>query len=286
MRTTHTFRVVPTVLFSIMSAGMATVAVAQDAPELPAPSPRARVEQRVGLSDFAVEYSSPGVKGRKIWGDLVPYDELWRTGANRSTKLVASGAFSFAGTQVPAGEYSLFTIPGQKRWTVILNGKSDLSGTRGYDGADDVARVTVAAESAPPRVRMSFLFANTTDDSTRLDLEWAGRRVSIPIEVDTASQVTANIDDALGNAWRPHFASARWLFENDGDLDTALAYANTSIEIQPTWWNTWWKAKILAKQGKTSEAVVVATEAQRLGAGDEVYEVFAEQVQQSITDWK
>jgi hypothetical protein len=95
MRTTHTFRVVPTVLFSIMSAGMATVAVAQDAPELPAPSPRARVEQRVGLSDFAVEYSSPGVKGRKIWGDLVPYDELWRTGANRSTKLVASSFESF-----------------------------------------------------------------------------------------------------------------------------------------------------------------------------------------------
>jgi hypothetical protein len=287
MRPTQILSMMPTVLLSIVSVTGASIAVAQDAPELPAPSPRARVEQRVGLTDFAVEYSSPGVKGRKIWGELVPYDELWRTGANRSTKFVASGPFSFAGTQVPAGEYSLFTIPGKKRWTVVLNGKSDLPGTRGYDEAADVARVTVESASAPARERMTFLFASTTDDATRLDLEWAGRRVSIPIEVDTASQVAANIDAALDEAWRPHFASARWLLENGGKLDTALAYANTSIAIRPTWWNTWWKAKILAEQGKTGEAVGVATEAQKLGAGDDVYEgFFAEQVQQSITDWK
>jgi hypothetical protein len=115
---------------------------AQAAPELPQPSPKARVEQRVGLTDFAVDYSSPGVKGRKIWGGLVPYDELWRTGANAPTTLKASRDFTFGGTAVPAGTYSLFTIPGKKSWIVILNTNLAVAATRGYDEKNDVARVS------------------------------------------------------------------------------------------------------------------------------------------------
>jgi hypothetical protein len=266
---------------------LAGFAGAQSAPDLPAASPRARVEQRVGLTDFAIEYSSPGVKGREIWGGLVPYDELWRTGANRSTKLEASRDFTFVTTRVPAGSYSLFTIPGKKEWTVILNGKTDLPGTRGYDEANDVARVVVVPESAPMRERMTFLFSNTTDDGTRLDLEWAGLRVSMPLGVDTAQQVSTNIDDAIAEAWRPHFASARYLFETGGDLDKARDYIDTSVDIKPTWWNTWWKAQILAKQGKKEEAVASAIEAQKLGAGDNIYEgFFAGQVKKSIAEWQ
>jgi hypothetical protein len=266
---------------------LAAVAAAQGAPDLPAASPKARVEQRVGLTDFSIEYSSPGVKGREIWGGLVPYDELWRTGANRSTKLEASRDFTFAGKKVPAGSYSLFTIPGKKEWTVILNGETDLAGTRGYDETKDVARVVVVPESTPMRERMTFLFSDTTDDGTRLDLEWAGLRVSIPLGVATTQQVRANIDGAIAEAWRPHFASARYLFETGGDLDKAREYIETSVDIKPTWWNTWWKAQILAKQGKTKEAVVSAMEAQKLGSGDNIYEgFFAEQVKTSIAEWE
>lgn len=274
-------------LFLVTASGFATVAAAQGAPDLPAASPKARVEQRVGVTDFAIEYSSPGVKGREIWGGLVPYDELWRTGANRSTKLEASRDFTFANEKVSAGSYSLFTIPGKKEWTVILNRKTDLPGTRGYDDANDVARIVVVPESTPMRERMTFLFSNTTDDGTRLDLEWAGLRVSIPLGVDTAQQVRANIDEAIGDAWRPHFASARYLFETGGDLDEAREYIETSVDIQPTWWNTWWKAQILAKQGKKKEAVASAREAQKLGAGDNIYEgFFARQVKKSIAEWE
>ncbi len=274
-------------VFSLVVLFTVTSVSAQSAPELPAPSPLSRVEQRVGLTDFAVEYSSPGVKGRKIWGELVPFGTLWRTGANRSTKIEASGDFVFGGKKVAAGSYSLLTIPGQAEWTVILNSKTDLSGTRGYDEANDVARVTLRPTSSPSRERMTFIFSNTTNDTTRLDLEWHDLLLSIPIGVETDASVRSNIDEALDDAWRPHFASARWLLENEGDLDQALTYINTSETIKPTWWNTWVKAQILAKQGDQSGALASAAKAQELGKGDDIFEgFFAKRVNESIQSWK
>lgn len=262
-------------------------ATAQAVPELPQPSPHAHVEQRVGLTDFAVDYSSPGVKGRKIWGGLVPFDQLWRTGANAATTLKASRDFTFGGTAVPAGTYAVFTVPGKKTWTVILNTNTKVAATIGYDQKDDVARVSVAPNSAPLRERLAFLFADTTDDSTRLDLEWEKLRVSVPVTVDTTTQARVNIDKALDDAWRPHFASARWLLDNNGDLAQALGYIDTSIGIKPTWWNNWVKAQILAKQGRTAEAVAAAEQAQVLGNGDQVFEGFFKgEVAKAIAEWK
>ena len=284
----------PRIALTLSSLALATgfgtflpAVVAQTAPDLPQPSPLARVEQRVGVTNFAVEYSSPGVKDRKIWGTLVPYDELWRTGANAATKLEASRDFNFAGTPVPAGTYALYTIPGKKSWTVILNSNWKTGGTNGYDQKNDVARVTVKPDSASKRERLAFLFSDTTDASTRLDLEWEKLRVSVPITVDTQTQVLGNIDKAVDEAWRPHFNSARWLLDNNGDLDRALGYIDTSISIKPTWWNHWVKGQILAKQGKPAEAVAMGEKAAELGRGDNVYEgFFKEQVSKTIEEWR
>jgi hypothetical protein len=266
---------------------MVSRTLAQTAPELPAPSPLARVEQRVGLTDFAISYSSPGVKGRTVWGELVPYDELWRTGANRATTLEAGSDFTFGGVKVSAGKYALLSIPGKSEWTVILNSQADLPGTRGYDEGKDVARAKLQPTTSPARERMTFIFSNTTDDATRLDLEWADLRLSIPIGVDTAPQVEAKIKAAVDDAWRPHFASARWLLDNDGDLDRALGYINTSESIKATWWNTWVKAQILAKQGDKAAALASAAKAQELGKSDAIYtEFFADQVAKSVASWQ
>jgi hypothetical protein len=266
----------------------APLAVAQDAgPKLPRPSPLARVEQQVGVTKLAVEYSSPGVKGRQIFGDLVPYGQLWRTGANAATKLEASGDFTFGGKAVKAGTYALYTIPEKTAWTVILNTNAEASGTQGYDEKNDVARVTVQPATVPQRERMAFLFSNTVDDSTRLDLEWDTLRVSVPIAVATRTQVMANIEEALGEAWRPHYASARWLLENGGDLDTALGYVEKSIGIKATWSNEWVKAQILGKQGRTADAVAAAERALALGKGDTVFEgFFKEAVSKAIAGWQ
>jgi hypothetical protein len=264
----------------------ATIALAQSA-ELPQPSPKARVEQRVGLTDFAVEYSSPGVKGRTIWGELVPYDELWRTGANAATKFSASAPFTFGGKEVAAGTYALYTIPGKSSWTVLLNTNADAGGTRGYDKKNDVASIVVTPEAAPMRERMTFIFSNTTDDSVRLDLEWEKLRVSIPITVKSREMAQSNIDKSLAEAWRPHFTAARWLLDNNGDLDKALSYVDTSIEIKPTWWNNWVRAQVLAKQGRPADAVAAGEKAQSLGKGDEIFEgFFKENVDKAIAGWK
>ncbi len=183
--------------------------------ELPRPSPAARVDQRVGLTDFQLEYSSPGVKSRPIWGALVPYGKMWRTGANAATRLTVSRDFQLGNKKVKAGTYSLFTIPGKTSWTVVLNSDKGAS-TDEYKQAKDVARIVVKpATMAEPRERLTFLFSGTTDDAASLDLEWERMRVRIPIKVDTKTQVMAGIDRAVDNAWATHADAAEYLLETE-----------------------------------------------------------------------
>lgn len=272
----------------VLAAALAftTTAFAQEL-AVPQSSPSASVKQQVGINDFTVEYSSPGVKGRKIFGGLVPWDKPWRTGANAATKFTATRDFTFGDKKVPAGSYALYSIPGQKSWTLVLNTSADSWGAMGFDKKKDVARITVKPEAIPSRERMTFLFSDTTDDSSKLDLEWEKVRVSIPLKVDTKSQVLANIEKTLSEAWRPHFTAARYLLENDGDLKQALEYADTSIAVKPTWWNNWIRAQILAKQGKAKDAVAAAQKAQALGKGDRVFEgFFKDEVEKAIASWK
>ncbi len=276
---------------AMMLAGLTAIALptaeAQQAPpELPALSPAARVDQRVGLTDFTIKYSSPAVKDRKVWGELVPYDKLWRTGANQPTTLQASRDFRVGGQPVPAGTYAVYSIPGKSRWTIILNSNTTAS-VNDYDQSKDVVRVDVKPGSGSFRERMTFVFADTTDDTTSLDLEWEKRRISIPIAVDTATQAMANIDAAVNDSWRPHFLSARYLLDSNGDLRRALELIDASIAIKGTWWNHWVRGQILAKQGRNADAVAAGEQAQKLGAGDRVYEgFFKDQVATAIAGWK
>lgn len=271
----------------LVVAGVAATSSAfAQALETPAPSPKARVDQRVGLTDFSIEYSSPGVKGRKIFGGLVPFDQVWRTGANAATKLTASRDFTFGDKAVPKGSYSLFTIPGASSWTVILNKDVDAS-AQDYDTKNDAARVTVSPQSTDARERMAFFFTDTTDAGTRLDLAWDTLRVSVPIKVDTQAQVMAGIDTALADAWRPHYQAGRYLYETGGNLDTALQYLDTSIGIKPTWWNNWFRAQVLGKKGRPADAAAAAEKALALGKGNETFEQnFKADVQKALDGWK
>jgi Protein of unknown function (DUF2911) len=267
-------------------AAAASPALAQGL-EVPAPSTKARVEMRVGITDFSVDYSSPAMRGRKIFGGLLPYDKLWRMGANSSTKLTASRDFTFGGTAVPKGTYSVFGIPGASSWTVILNKNLEINNVDGYDTKDDVARITVKPETSAPRERLTFIFSDTSDDATRLDLEWESLRVSVPIKVDTSAEVRAGIDKTLSDSWRPHYQAGRYLVENGGDIDTALQYLDTSIGIKSTWWNNWWRAQALAKKGRTGDAIAAGNKALELGKGDNTFEQFFKaDVQKTVDGWK
>jgi hypothetical protein len=168
----------------------ATMAVAQ-APAGPKPSPPAKVTQQVGLTDITVEYSSPAVKKRKVFTELVPPGKMWRTGANASTKITFSKDVTVGDKAVPAGTYSLLTIPG-KSWTVVLNKDTTIGGNMDkYKESDDVARVTVKPKSIPSRERLTFIFSDFTDSGVNLDLEWEKVRVSIPITVATETAAAA-----------------------------------------------------------------------------------------------
>lgn len=270
------------VLLAIVGAPLA--ASAQPV-ELPVLSPKAKVEQRVGVTDFSIEYSSPAVKGRKIWVDVVPLGKVWRAGANQATKLTASKDFQFGTVAVKAGSYSVFMVPNKTQWSVHLN--SDLTaGQNNHDAKKDVAKVVVKPVAIPLRERLLFFFNNTTDSKTSLELEWERVRIAVPITVDTKGHVAATIDKINAEAWRPHFAAANYLHDA-GDVDRALPLVEKSIAIQQTWRNEWLRAQLLKKKGKTAEAIAGAKRAQSLGANDPIYEQFFKaDIAKAVTGWK
>lgn len=275
-----------TLCLCALSFGASHRALAQAA-ELPQASPHARVEQRVGLTDFSVDYSSPAVNGRTIFGGLLPYDKPWRTGANAATTLTASREFSFGGKKIPAGSYALYTVPGKASWTVALNRDLKAWGNNAYDTKKDVARVSVKPEPADARERLTFIFENTQDKGTQLVLAWDKLRVRIPIAVDTQAQTLKNIEESLSDAWRPHFVAARYLLDTGGDIETALRYVDQSIAIKPTWWNQWVRAQILHKKGLKQEAAAGADKTVQLGKGDRVFEnYFKADVTKAASEWK
>ena len=266
--------------------GTASLAAAQSAIEVPAPSLHARVEQRVGITDVALDYSSPGVKGRKIWGDVVPFDKTWRAGANAPTKLTVSRDFSFGGTAVPAGTYSVFMVPGKAAWTVMLN--TDVNVTQDdHDAKKDVAKVTIKPAALPAlRERLRYTFGDTQDAKTTLELEWERVRIAVPITIDTPKFVTASIDKAVADAWRPHFVAAGYL-NDSGQADRALAMIDKSIAIQDNWRNQWLRAQIQQKKGNKAEAIAAANRAQELGKGDQAFETNGKaQITKAMASWK
>jgi hypothetical protein len=245
-----------------------------DLPALPAPSPAATASQRVGLTDVSISYSSPAQRDRVIWGDLVPWGQLWRAGANAATKLTVSHDFTFGDDAVEAGTYSLFMLPEEGSFTIILNTDSSGRGAYGYNAEENVAEFTVTPVEGPDRERMIYVFADTTNEGTTLTLEWAGLAVPMPIAVDTAAFAQAAIDENLGETWRPHFLAARYTFENGGDLEQAAGWMQTSIGIRGTWWNNWFMAQIQAARGEHDDAREFAETAFELGTGDATWENF------------
>ena len=253
--------------------------------ELPRPSPQARVMQTVGLTEIEVVYASPAVRGRSVWGDLVPYDQIWRTGANANTLIEFSGPVKIGGQAVETGTYSLHSIPARAGWTIILNRKTDGWGSDTYDEKQDVLRTVVTAAPAPARERMTFLFRETTETGTFLDLEWAGLRVTLPIQVETDATADAAIEREMAGLWRAPARAARYLVDQREELDRALALTDRSIALRKTWYNTWLKARILGQQGKKKEAVQLAQEALEMGDDSAGFRFYSGQMKEALKRW-
>lgn len=254
--------------------------------DLPRPSPFAKVSQTVGYTEITVDYSSPGVKGRKIWGSVVPYDKLWRAGANNATKVTFSRDVTFGGKPVAAGSYAFFVIPTKGAWTVILNKKVDQPGTgAAYNQADDAVRVSITPKTAPMRERLAYLVTDFTDDKATLDLEWEKVRLSIPVGVDTAKQAQAAIDGAIDNVWRTYANAARYMLETKKDYATGTKYIDQSLALKEDWFNLWIKAELQAAQGHYADARTTGQKAYDLGTKSPMFFLEPE-IKKTLAEWK
>ncbi len=264
-------------LFLFMTTGMSAQL------QLPAPSPKASVTQTVGLTDITIDYSCPGVKGRVIFGELVPYDALWRTGANSATKITFSKDVMISGTKVAKGSYSIFTIPGKTEWILIINKNSTASAAE-YKQAEDVLRVNAKPEVAPMRERLAFQIVDFDDSKATVSLEWDKVRVSFQVEVSTDEQALENIKSNLGGTWRMYNSASRYMMDKK-DYQTALKYVDQSLQLSEEWFNTWTKANILSQMNKNKEAYELAGKAKMLGDKNPDGFFFKDQVEKALKEW-
>lgn len=234
--------------------------------QYPRPSPNASVSQTVGLTDVEIVYSRPSKRGREIFGGLVPYGQVWRTGANEPTVIRFSGDVTINGQPLAAGSYSLHSIPGPSQWTLIFNRKADRSGGYSYDAAQDALRVEVRPrESEHPHEVMTFAFPRVSPDSAEAVLAWDNLMVPFTIGTETNASVLRSIQSALD--WRVPFQAANWAYENKVTGADANAWIDRSIALEPTWTNLRLKARMLAAEGKSREAVAAGERAVKTAKG-------------------
>ena len=237
--------------------------------EFPQASPAATIKQRVGLTDVEVEYSRPSMKGRKIYGGLVPYGEVWRTGANNATKITFGTDVKFGGKDVPAGSYALFTLPNASEWTVILNKVTGQWGSYAYDEKNDLVRVTAKPIALHETVEtMSIGFMDVHDDSALLAIDWDKTRVPVKIEIDLVGMLMPRIKAAMaGEGKKPYFPAAMFYYEHDIDLKTAALWIDEAVKEQPdAMWIVYRKGLILKKAGDKDGAMAAAKQALELAS--------------------
>jgi hypothetical protein len=242
------------------------------AQDLPVPSPASTVTQRIGLTDVSITYSRPSAKGRKVFGDLVPYGEVWRTGANKATMLSTNGPLLIEGQELPAGKYSVFTIPYEGgAWEVIFNRNTELWGAYERKPEEDVLRVKCNARDAQATESFTIAFDNLGNDGADLVFRWANTEALVSLKVDSKTAAIKNITIAVADPkadFRTYARSASYYLDNDLGVEQALAWATKSVSLEKKYWNTFTLAKAQAASGKYSDAVSSAMAAVELARAE------------------
>lgn len=280
-------KLLPTLAVALVAAAAAPPAYAQL--QAPRVSPAAKVSLSLGSAEMTVAYSRPGVKNRVIWGELVPYDQPWRTGANEATTFTTTQPVKFGGQDLAPGTYSLATIPGKSGWTLALNSEKDLWGTMGYKPEKDVLRVSVTPSPAEHQEWLEFGFEGMTANSAYLTLHWEKLKLAVPITVDVNGLFLADARKAMetrkADDWRTPFTAARFCFDNKVAMDEGAKWLQQSVGTQKTAGNMGLLARWQAADGKTKEAIASGEEAIKLGkAATPPADVSA--MEKQVADWK
>jgi ribosomal protein S4 len=273
-------------IIGIATLLLATTATAQQL-NLPRVSPKGSVMQTVGTTDITITYNRPGVKGRTIWGGLVPYDQVWRTGANEATQFVVSDDVLVNGQKLAKGSYSLHTIPGRDQWTVIFNKTANQWGSYSYDAAQDALRVTAKPERAEFREWMMFEIPEMTTDTAKVVFRW--ENVAVPFTVDTqATQKSLEAAEKAiaamnSNRWLTPYRAADFAFSSNR-MTEAQKWLDMSLKEQETTANLWLKARMLNAQGRKADALRTAEQAIAKAGPDQ--QDFASEIRRLSGLWK
>ena len=242
-------------LLALISTGVMAQGI-----KTPAPSPTQTIKQDFALSSIEITYSRPAAKGRKIFGDLVPFGKIWRTGANGATKVTFGEDVKVGGVPVKAGSYAIYSVPTANEWEIIINKGANNGGLAGYKTEEDVARFKVKSMELPMMIEnFTVILGNLTASSADIQILWENTAVQIPVVADIDSKIMAQINTAMTVDSRPYFQAASYYFDNGKDINKALEWANKAVEAQPTaYWVMHLKAKVQAKAGDKSGAKTTA----------------------------
>ena len=262
--------------------------------ELPRISPKASVSYTIGLTKVEVNYGAPAVKERVIWGGLVPYEKVWRGGANEATTIEFSTDVNIEGQNLKAGKYSLFFIPGETEWTCIFSSKLDQWGAYQYSEDDDVLRFTVQPKmNEGMQERLTYSIHDMKMDMGYVKLAWEKMRLYMRFKTDVMEEAMGNIMDALDAApeekkWAVYAQGAQFLLDADSNLDQALEWAKKSTDRKDHSWNWYIRAKVEAKKGDMTSAVASGTKSAETGLADELdnfYEENKAEINSAIQGW-
>jgi hypothetical protein len=300
---------------AVLVACAAAPALAQSTLRLPRPSQKASVMQTIGVTDVSITYSRPGVKGRKIWGDppaaaasgtatlddararpadavIVPYGHVWRTGANEATLFKVTDDVLINGQPLAAGSYSLHTIPGRDEWTIIFNRDDGQWGSFTYDEKKDALRVKAKPQTAAESQEwLAFQIEPTSENAARVNIRWEKLTVPFTVEVkDVPALALAKAREAVASAkpddWQTPLQAANYMLQNKLDLAQAMTWTEQSIKTRENFNNLALKARILAAQGKTAEAVTTGEKALQTGRAASANPQALANFEKTLAEWK
>ncbi len=257
-----------TILFALCLA-LASLSTQAQELKLPSLSPTTTIAQDFSTSKIEIVYSRPSMRGRTVFGDLVPFGTVWRTGANAATKITFGEEVEIGGVTIKPGSYSFYTVPGKSEWEVIINKNTGNWGAMGYDTKDDVARFTVKPTTLQNNVETFTIgIGNITFSSCTIDVAWERTAISVAVKANNQERLKANIEKAINNPSIPYQQAATYYFETNQNLDKALEYATKASDANPkAYWIYMLKARIAAKLGKKDVAREAANKAMETAKG-------------------
>jgi hypothetical protein len=234
-------------------------------------SPGASVTQELGLCSVRIDYHRPAVKGRRIWGGLVPYGQVWRAGANEATTIAFSDPVKVGGRDLAAGTYAFFAIPGPEEWTLVFSRNARQWGSYTYQPAQDALRLQAKPRAIPHQEYLAYTIQVEDPGTLRVELAWDALAVGFDVAVDAQGRYWAYLEQTLAGAgpgeWQPLDQGAAYCLASDTHLDRAMEWVDRSLRVKEGWRNLSLKAQLLRRAGRAQEGLPLLRRAIGLAEG-------------------